>query len=77
MKKEIHPAYNKLKLRIGSESFDTMSTYHGGEMLMDVDFRLHPAWTKKGVASANQTNQTISAFNSRFSGIAFGAKAQQ
>ena len=75
MKKEIHPAYHKLKLRIGSESFDTMSTYGGGEMLMDVDFRLHPAWTGKGVSSASQTNQNISAFNKRFSGLDFGAKA--
>jgi large subunit ribosomal protein L31 len=75
MKENTHPAYHKLKLRVGNESFETMSTYSGGEMLMDVDFRQHPAWTKKGVASASQTNQNISAFNSRFSGLTFGAKA--
>lgn len=75
MKKDTHPNYHKLKLRIGSESFDTMSTYSGGEMLMDVDFRQHPAWTKKGVSSASMTNQNISAFNKRFSGLAFGGNA--
>jgi large subunit ribosomal protein L31 len=72
MKKEIHPAYNKLKLRVGTETFDTMSTSHVGEMLMDVDFRQHPAWTKKGV-SVNNSNQSISAFNNKFSGLTFGA----
>jgi large subunit ribosomal protein L31 len=74
MKKDIHPKYQKLVLRIGDETFETMSTSPEGEMLMDVDFRHHPAWTKKGVASANQTNQNISAFNDKFAGLSFGSK---
>ncbi len=76
MKKDIHPNYKPLKIRIASESFETMSSYGGNEILMDVDFRQHPAWTGKGVSSANQTNQNISAFNKRFSGLAFGASAK-
>ena len=74
MKKDIHPNYKALKIRIAQESFDTMSAYSGGEILMDVDFRLHPAWTGKGVASANQSNQNINSFNKKFSGLSFGAK---
>lgn len=74
MKKGIHPSYQKLKLRIKDEVFETMSASKEGEILMDVDFRNHPAWTKKGVSAADQTNQNISAFNQRFSGINFGAK---
>ena len=76
MKKDIHPAYKPLKIRFSKDSFDTMSAHSGSEILMDIDFRLHPAWTGKGVASANQTNQNINAFNKRFSGLDIGAKAQ-
>jgi large subunit ribosomal protein L31 len=70
MKKDIHPKYTALKIKIAKDSFDTMST-HGGEILMDVDFRTHPAWTGKGVSSANESNKTISAFNDKFAGISF------
>jgi large subunit ribosomal protein L31 len=73
MKSEIHPKYKALKIRIGKDSFETMSSYEGSEILMDIDFRTHPAWTGKGVASANQTNQHINAFNKRFSGLGFKA----
>lgn len=75
MKKNIHPTYKALKIRIGKDSFDTMSSYSGSEILMDIDFRTHPAWTGKGVASANQTNQNINSFNKRFAGLDFGSKA--
>lgn len=72
MQKDIHPAYKALKIRIGQDSFDTMSAHPGGEILMDIDFRKHPAWTGKGISAANQTNQNINAFNKRFSGLNFG-----
>lgn len=75
MQKDIHPPYHELKIRIGNDSFDTMSSYHGSEILMDIDFRTHPAWTGKGYTSANATNQNINAFNKRFSGLDFGVKA--
>ncbi|MEY3197238.1 MAG: hypothetical protein RLZZ59_606 [Pseudomonadota bacterium] len=74
MKKGIHPTYKALKIRIGNDSFDTMSSYPGEEILMDIDFRKHPAWTGKGVSAASDSNQTISAFNERFAGLNFGAK---
>lgn len=69
MKKDIHPKYKPLKVKIGKDVFETMSTCKEDEILMDVDFRTHPAWTKKGVTSANKTNQNISSFNKKFDGL--------
>lgn len=71
MKQDIHPKYTPLIIKIGQDKFNTMSTYPGDELLMDVDFRKHPAWTKQGVTSANESNQNISAFNKKFAGISF------
>ncbi len=71
MKQDIHPKYKPLEIKIGKDKFNTMSTYPGAEILMDVDFRKHPAWTKLGVTSANESNQNISTFNKKFAGIAF------
>jgi large subunit ribosomal protein L31 len=75
MKEGIHPKYKKFTIRIGNEAFETMSASSDSEILMDVNFMQHPAWTGKGVASASNTNQNVSAFNKRFSGINFGTKA--
>lgn len=71
MKKGIHPNYKTLKIRIGDDSFETMSAHPTGEILMDIDFRKHHAWTGKGISSGNQSNQNISAFNKKFSGLDF------
>ncbi len=71
MKKDIHPKYTPLKIKIGNDAFDTMSTYHGAEILMDVDFRKHPAWTKMGVTTANESNKNVSAFKNKFAGLSF------
>lgn len=75
MKEGIHPKYNKLTIRIGNEVFETKSASSDSEILMDVNFMQHPAWTGKGVASASNTNKSVSDFNKKFSGINFGAKA--
>lgn len=71
MKKGIHPNYSTLKIRIGEDFFETRSTYKGKELLMDVDFRTHPAWTKKGLSDAHSTNKSISTFKKKFSGLTF------
>ncbi len=75
MKPKIHPKYKNLKVRIGTDVFETMSTYKGDEVLMDIDFRTHPAWTKKGVLTANEFNQNISTFNKKFAGLSFLKKS--
>ena len=74
MKPGIHPEYKKLKIIISKDIFETNSTHHTGEVLMDVDFRKHPAWTKEGVNIVNQSNNNISDFNKKFAGLTFGVK---
>jgi large subunit ribosomal protein L31 len=74
MQKNIHPKYKKLIVKIGEDSFETKSTYSGDVILMDIDFRKHPAWVGKGVMSLNTSNQTISSFNKKFGSINFGTK---
>ena len=68
MRKGIHPKYKKLRIKIGDDFFETMSTLQKDEILMDIDFRKHPAWTKKGVAVIN-TNKNVATFKERFSGL--------
>lgn len=74
MKKDIHPAYYELKIKIGNDEFITKSTLKSGEILMDVDFRQHPAWNKNVVNLVNQSNKSVSDFNKKFAGLSFGAK---
>ncbi|PCJ22980.1 MAG: 50S ribosomal protein L31 [Rickettsiales bacterium] len=74
MKKDIHPAYKELTISIGKDKFVTASTLKSGEILMDVDFRKHPAWNKDGAHSVNQSNKTVSDFNKKFGGLSFGMK---
>jgi ribosomal protein L28/ribosomal protein L31 len=68
----IHPEYKKLRIMIGEDIFETYSTLDSGEILMDVDYRKHPAWTKDNTKTANQSNKNINAFNKKFSGLNFG-----
>lgn len=69
MREGIHPNYKKLKITIGTDVFETNSTIESGELLMDIDFRKHPAWTKDGVNVVNQSNKNIEKFNKRFPGL--------
>ncbi|KJV51321.1 ribosomal L31 family protein [Orientia tsutsugamushi str. Gilliam] len=46
-----------------------MSTYPGDEILMDVDYRTHPAWTGKGRNVFDTSNKDINEFNNRFPGF--------
>ncbi len=75
MKKDIHPKYQSLKIIIGKDEFVTASTLTSGEILMDVDFRKHPAWNKSKVNTVNQSNKNISDFNKKFGGLSFGVKS--
>lgn len=74
MKKDIHPAYQKLKITLGKDEFITASTLKSGEILMDVDYRKHPAWNKGAANMINQSNKNVSDFNKKFAGLSFGAK---
>lgn len=74
MKKDIHPEYKKLKITIGKDEFNTGSTLKSGEILMDVDYRKHPAWNKDAKNIVNQSNKNVSDFNKKFGGLSFGMK---
>ncbi len=74
MKKDIHPAYQELKIKIGKDEFTTKSTLKSGELLMDIDYRKHPAWNKDNVNLVNQSNKNVSDFNKKFAGLSFGVK---
>ena len=74
MKKDVHPAYQELKIKIGKDEFLTGSTLRSGEILMDVDYRKHPAWNKDAANVVNQSNKNVSDFNKKFGGLSFGMK---
>ena len=74
MKPDIHPNYKPLKVLIGKDAFDTNSTLASGEILMDVDYRKHPAWTKDNSNVVNQSNKNVSNFNKKFAGLSFLGK---
>lgn len=69
MKNNIHPPYKRLLVKISGDTFEVMSTYPGDEVLMDVDYRTHPAWTGKGRNVFDTSNKDINEFNNRFPGL--------
>ena len=73
MRKNIHPKYKKVQVQIGDDTFETSSTYAQDVIYMDIDYRKHPAWTGKGVTSANEANSSVKSFARKFGGINFGA----
>ena len=75
MKADIHPKYKKFKIVISDDVFETNSGGAATEILMDVDYRKHPAWTKESGNVVNQSNKNVSDFNKKFAGLTFGKKA--
>lgn len=75
MKADIHPKYKKFKIVISNDTFETNSGGPVSEILMDVDYRKHPAWTKESGNVVNQSNKNVSDFNKKFAGLTFGKKA--
>jgi large subunit ribosomal protein L31 len=78
MKPKIHPKYNKLTIQFPQgDSFETNSTYSGGKLLLDVDFRKHPAWTKQGISKASDSSVTVTKFNKKFGSFDFAVGANK
>ncbi len=76
MKQDIHPKYNKVTIQFPKgDTFETYSALSEDKLFVDVDFRKHPAWTKKGVASANASNAKVSKFNEKFGSFDFSSSA--
>jgi large subunit ribosomal protein L31 len=68
MKPDIHPPYHQITVKISNskDSFITYSSIQEEELIVDVDFRKHPAWTKKGISQANANSAKVSKFNDKF-----------
>ncbi len=71
MKPNIHPPYHQVIVKISNskDSFVTFSTHPDDELIVDVDFRKHPAWTGKGINQANANSAKVSKFNNKFGGL--------
>jgi len=74
MKKNIHPTYKKLKINIGKDNFITRSTLSVDSILMDIDYRKHPAWNKDAGSIINQSSKSVSSFNRKFGALSFKYK---
>lgn len=66
MKPDIHPKLNPLVLTIRKDKFTTMSTLNKNNLLVDVDFRTHPAWTGVGLGSVSDSNKSVMTFTSKY-----------
>ncbi|MCH9753476.1 MAG: 50S ribosomal protein L31 [Alphaproteobacteria bacterium] len=74
--RDIHPKYNKITVQFPKgDTFETYSTFSEEKLFLDVDFRKHPAWTKKGVASANESNAKVTKFKEKFGNMSFSTKS--
>jgi large subunit ribosomal protein L31 len=71
MKKDIHPAYHRIKVQMTDGSvFETRSTWGGeGDTLqLEIDPKVHPAWTG-GNAKLLDSGGQVARFNKRFGGL--------
>jgi large subunit ribosomal protein L31 len=74
MKPDIHPKYENLTITMtNGEKFVTKSTYGKPDLLLDVDFRNHPAWSG-ALTQLNSKANAVASFNKKFAGITFGSK---
>ncbi len=72
----IHDRYRSIKVRMAnsSEEFITCSTYHQDELVLDVDRKTHPAWTKV-IGQVDMRATEVSKFNERYGTLNFLGKA--
>ena len=74
MKKDIHPDYHMITVKMTDGStYETRSTYgaEGDVLTLDIDPTAHPAWT--GVHRLIDSGGQLAKFNKRFEG--FGLKS--
>ncbi|MBL1437511.1 MAG: 50S ribosomal protein L31 [Rhodobacteraceae bacterium] len=73
MRKDIHPEYHEITVRMtdGSE-YKTFSTYGkpGGTLVLDIDPTVHPAWTGGGHRLLD-TGGRVSKFKKKYEGLGF------
>ncbi|MFN7038475.1 MAG: 50S ribosomal protein L31 [Alphaproteobacteria bacterium] len=72
MQDNIHPKYKPFTLVLPDGTrFTTMSSCAEDELMLDVDYRTHPAWTGSLNRTLNQGAANIQKFNKKFA--AFGS----
>ena len=70
MKKEIHPDYHTISVKMtDGTTYQTRSTWgaEGDSMSLDIDPTSHPAWT--GGKAQLQDGGRVAQFNKRFGGL--------
>lgn len=73
MKKDIHPDYHMIDVKMTDGSIVKMRSTYGAEgdtLTLDVDPSSHPAWTK-GDAKLVDTGGRVSKFNKKYEGLGF------
>tara|TARA_Y100001960_G_C14669339_1_gene825082 strand:+ start:985 stop:1212 length:228 start_codon:yes stop_codon:yes gene_type:complete len=73
MKKDIHPDYHKITVKLtDGTSFETRSTYgkDGETLKLDIDPISHPAWTGSASKMLDSDGQ-VARFNKRFKNLNF------
>ena len=73
MKKDIHPDYHKITVKLtDGTSFETRSTYgkDGETLKLDIDPISHPAWTGSASNMLDSDGQ-VARFNKRFKNLNF------
>ncbi len=76
MKKDIHPDYHSINIKMTDGTvFETRSTWgkEGDTMTLDIDPLAHPAWTG-GNSRMLDTGGQVARFNKRFGGLTLGKK---
>ena len=73
MKKDIHPEYHTIEIKMtDGTTYQTRSTWgsEGATMTLDIDPTSHPAWTG-GSAKLMDTGGRVSKFKSKYAGLGF------
>ena len=71
MKKDIHPTYKEVEVKLVNGDTVTMrSCYAGDSISLDIDPSVHPAWTGGG-ARLMDTGGRVSKFKKKYEGLGF------
>ena len=73
MKKDIHPDYHMIDVKMTDGTIIQMRSTYGSEgdtLTLDVDPTTHPAWTK-GTAQLTDAGGRVSKFNKKYAGLDF------
>lgn len=73
MKKDIHPEYHTITIKMtDGTTYETRSTYgaEGDTLVLDIDPTVHPAWTG-GNTRLMDTGGRVSKFKAKYEGLGF------